>query len=170
MLRKIEFLGYDGEANHELEPTDEPQLLARAVAFIVEEEFFVHSLLVVRNGYVVADAYFCRFTPDTQHDLASCTKSFSSSLIGIAIDKGYIGVELPLGLDGTYRIGPGRFGIPAALEGSWQKDDLFVVNLNEIGNINSWIIEMRFEGNEVTLSIKDATGLGSADFGGRLQD
>ena len=53
---------------------------------------------------------------------------------------------------------------------SRQKDGLFVVNLNEIGNINSWIIEMRFEGDEVTLSMKDATGLGSAEFGGRLKD
>ena len=30
------------------------ELLARAVEFIEEEEFFVHSLLVVRNGYVVS--------------------------------------------------------------------------------------------------------------------
>ena len=41
---------------------------------------------------------------------------------------------------------------------------------NEIGNINSWIIEMTFEGDEVRLSMKDATGLGGATFGGRSKE
>jgi hypothetical protein len=72
------------------------------------------------------------------------------------------GVELPIGLDDTYRIAPGRFGLPAALKGSWENDNLFVLNMNEIGNINNWIIEMTFEGDEVNLLMKDATGLGGA--------
>jgi CubicO group peptidase (beta-lactamase class C family) len=78
------------------------------------------------------------------------------------------GVELPIGLDGAYRIAPGRFGIPAALKGWWERDDLFVVNMNEIGNINHWRIEVAFQGDEVEVSMQDATGLGGAEFGGRL--
>jgi CubicO group peptidase (beta-lactamase class C family) len=50
----------------------------------------IHSLLIIRNGYIVTDAYFYPFAHDSLHDLASATKSFTSSLIGIAIDKGYI--------------------------------------------------------------------------------
>jgi CubicO group peptidase (beta-lactamase class C family) len=57
----------------------------------------IHSLLIIRNGYVVTDAYFYPFAPGYLHDLASATKSFTSSLIGIAIDKGAIeSVEQPV--------------------------------------------------------------------------
>jgi hypothetical protein len=39
--------------------------------------------------------------------------------------------------------------------------------MNEIGNINSWVIEMTFEGDDVSLSMRDATGLCGAKFRGR---
>jgi CubicO group peptidase (beta-lactamase class C family) len=62
-----------------------------------QNSFTIHSLLIIRNGYVVTDAYFYPFAPNSLHDLASATKSFTSSLIGIAIDKGYIeSVEQPV--------------------------------------------------------------------------
>ena len=57
----------------------------------------IHSLLIIRHGYVVLDAYFYPFVSQTKHDLASVTKSFTATLIGIAIDKGYVkGVEQPV--------------------------------------------------------------------------
>jgi len=34
----------------------------------------MHSLLIVRNGYLVAEAYFHPFGPDWRHGVASCTK------------------------------------------------------------------------------------------------
>ena len=59
--------------------------------------FTIHSLLIIRNGYIVTDATFYPFAQDSLHDLASATKSFMSTLIGIAIDKGYIeSVEWPV--------------------------------------------------------------------------
>jgi CubicO group peptidase (beta-lactamase class C family) len=59
--------------------------------------FTIHSLLIIRNGYILTDAYFYPFAEDSLHDLASATKSFTSTLIGIAIDKGYIeSVEQPV--------------------------------------------------------------------------
>ncbi len=66
------------------------ELLARACDFVMENGLHIHSMLIIRYGYVVADVYFYPFTPNTLHDLASCTKSFTSTLVGIAIDKGYI--------------------------------------------------------------------------------
>lgn len=66
------------------------ELLVKAYDFIKEHELNIHSMLVIRHGYIVADAYFYPFTPNTLHDLASCTKSFTSTLVGIAIDRGYI--------------------------------------------------------------------------------
>jgi CubicO group peptidase (beta-lactamase class C family) len=47
-------------------------------------------LLVVRNGYLVLEAYSYPFKGESRHWIASATKSFTSALIGIAIDKGSI--------------------------------------------------------------------------------
>ena len=51
---------------------------------------FIHSVLVVRNGYVVLDAYFYPHTKDVRHDVADVTKTITSALVGIAIDQGAI--------------------------------------------------------------------------------
>lgn len=64
--------------------------LAKIINEIIDKDMGVHSLLIIRNGYMLLDAYFYPFTPNTKHDLASATKSITSALIGIAIDKGYI--------------------------------------------------------------------------------
>jgi CubicO group peptidase (beta-lactamase class C family) len=50
----------------------------------------LHSLLVIRNGYIVNESYFGSYGQETKHELYSCTKSFVSTLLGIAIDKGYV--------------------------------------------------------------------------------
>ena len=53
-----------------------------------------HSLLIVKNGYLVTEEYFDGYSANKLHMLQSVTKSFTSAAIGIAIDKGYIeGVE-----------------------------------------------------------------------------
>lgn len=71
--------------------------LAKAFDFIQENEINIHSLLVVRNGYLILEAYFYPNRRGIMHDLASVTKSITSAIIGIAIDKGYIeNVKLPM--------------------------------------------------------------------------
>ncbi len=64
--------------------------LAEAVEFILNNNLRAHSMLVIRNGYIVADVYFYPYKPNTRHDVASVTKSITSTLTGIAIDKGFI--------------------------------------------------------------------------------
>lgn len=64
--------------------------LVKAFDFIRENKINIHSMLIIRNGYVVLDAIFYPYTRGTVHDLASVTKSVTSALIGIAIDKGVI--------------------------------------------------------------------------------
>ncbi|MFQ5931808.1 MAG: serine hydrolase domain-containing protein [Nitrospiraceae bacterium] len=48
------------------------------------------SVLIIRNGYMVVEAYFgnCRKTKLIR--ISSVTKSITSALVGIALDKGYI--------------------------------------------------------------------------------
>lgn len=66
--------------------------MAEALDFLQEhrEEYHIESMLIIRHGYVVADVYFCPYAPDALHDLTSATKSFTSTLIGMAIDGGHI--------------------------------------------------------------------------------
>ena len=64
--------------------------LLKAIDFVEERELNIHSLLVIRNGYIVADATFYPFTSNSKHDVASVTKSFTSTLIGVALRQGYI--------------------------------------------------------------------------------
>ena len=66
------------------------QMLSEMMAHIMENRLNIDSVLIVRNGYLVLDAYFFPYAKGHKHDIYSCTKSFISALIGIAIDKGFI--------------------------------------------------------------------------------
>ncbi|KAF0216942.1 MAG: 6-aminohexanoate-dimer [Geobacteraceae bacterium] len=71
--------------------------LARALDSIQEQRLAVHSLSIIRHGRLILDAYFYPFSNNTRHDVASVTKSITSSLVGIAIDQGQIGgVDRPV--------------------------------------------------------------------------
>ncbi|MBE0688689.1 MAG: serine hydrolase, partial [Anaerolineae bacterium] len=50
----------------------------------------IHSILVVRDGYVVLDASPYPFRADQPHWLFSSTKSVISTLVGVAIEQGLI--------------------------------------------------------------------------------
>jgi len=64
--------------------------LADAITYIRVKHLPIHSLLVVRHGVVVLDAYFYPYDQHSLHDIASVTKSVTSILTGIAIDGGYL--------------------------------------------------------------------------------
>jgi CubicO group peptidase (beta-lactamase class C family) len=66
-------------------------LLADGLEYLIEQDGFdIHSLTVIRNGHLVADAYFYPFIEGSQHNLASVTKSFTSTLVGMAHEAGLI--------------------------------------------------------------------------------
>ena len=66
-------------------------LLNQMIDYINYKEFNLDSIIVVRNGYIVLEEYpDPGFTEKSPHNLYSVTKSITSALIGIAIDKGYI--------------------------------------------------------------------------------
>ena len=64
------------------------QRLVEMMEHIKKNNFSIDSILIVRNGYVVLDAYFYPFLKGQKHIIHSCTKSIMSALIGIAIDNG----------------------------------------------------------------------------------
>jgi CubicO group peptidase (beta-lactamase class C family) len=64
--------------------------LNRIDEIIAENEIRVDSVIVVKNGYIVYEKYYNYWSQYMLHTIQSCTKSFMSALIGIAIDMGYI--------------------------------------------------------------------------------
>jgi len=81
--------------NNWLESTPEeqgldPDLLQDLRTAVEDQDLPVHSLLVIRHGAIVLEHYYSPYEQKTTHVLYSVTKSFISTLIGIAVDKGYI--------------------------------------------------------------------------------
>jgi CubicO group peptidase (beta-lactamase class C family) len=73
--------------------------LGELVGLIEQGERFpdLHSLLVVRHGYLVLEEYFAGHDANELHTLQSVSKSFTSAVIGIAIEQGLIaGVHEPV--------------------------------------------------------------------------
>ncbi|MDH3201302.1 MAG: beta-lactamase family protein [Myxococcales bacterium] len=81
-------------------PTSTPEeqgIDSEALADLVEridlENLPVDSLLMARNGSLVLDAYFYPYLGDRSHDVASVTKSITSTLVGIAVDEGLLEID-----------------------------------------------------------------------------
>ncbi len=59
--------------------------------YIQTQNYLIHSMIIVRNGYIVHEYYDAPlYNENISKNIYSVTKSFTSALIGIAIDKGYI--------------------------------------------------------------------------------
>jgi hypothetical protein len=159
--------------------------LAKAFDFVKKNDIPIHSLLLIRNGYLVLEAYFYPNAKGIVHDGASVTKSMTSILIGIAVDKGFIkSVNQPvlistgqdryeeklIGLDGVYRFSQNsRFGIPEALKGSWTSDNEFFLTYDAFANNHLWHISFRFEEGHALVRFIENTGLLDATFSATLQ-
>ena len=70
--------------------------LANALLTIREKNIRVHSLLLIRNGYAFVDATFYPYDGIAAHDVASVTKSVTTTLIGIAADQGKLQLDQPM--------------------------------------------------------------------------
>jgi CubicO group peptidase (beta-lactamase class C family) len=64
--------------------------LAQMVEHIAQEKLDLHSLLIVRHGYLVSELYVYPYSEEQVHSTMSVTKSVIGTLVGIAIQKGYI--------------------------------------------------------------------------------
>ncbi len=58
--------------------------------FVREHEVPAHSVQIVRHNRLVLDAYFHPYDVGMRHDVASVTKSITSTLVGMAIDGGFL--------------------------------------------------------------------------------
>ena len=64
--------------------------LRQAIEYAATPAFNTDGLVIIRKGHIVGEAYFGKFKIDSRHQSFSMAKSFTSTLVGIAIDKGLI--------------------------------------------------------------------------------
>jgi CubicO group peptidase (beta-lactamase class C family) len=55
-----------------------------------ENSGFIDGLLVIPNGFIVAERYYNEYEKNRPHNIKSDSKSFLSALSGIALQKGYL--------------------------------------------------------------------------------
>jgi len=65
-------------------------ILDSMMLFIKNTNQNIHHLTIIRNDHTVLDADIYPYSSNYLHDIASVTKSITSLLTGIAIDKGFI--------------------------------------------------------------------------------
>jgi len=81
--------GDDWEISTPSEQGLDPMLVAEVYYNAAELET-LYSLLVVKNGYLIAEDYFNEGSVEQKDRLQSATKSYTSALVGIALKQGYL--------------------------------------------------------------------------------
>lgn len=75
----------------------DPIMLSHMQKYIEQELPGLHSLLIVRHGYLAFEAYYQGFHQNSYNNVASVTKSLISLLIGIALGEGKLtSVDQPM--------------------------------------------------------------------------
>jgi CubicO group peptidase (beta-lactamase class C family) len=69
------------------------EALAEMLLFAKNEGIRVNSIVIARQGKTVLDAHFYPNKKGYHHDVASVTKSITSIIVGLTIDKGFIKSE-----------------------------------------------------------------------------
>ncbi len=67
----------------------DPMLVAE-LYYNADELETLYSLLVIKDGYLIAEDYFNEGSVEQKDRLQSVTKSYTSALVGIALDQGYL--------------------------------------------------------------------------------
>ena len=71
----------------------DPRSISEMFEFIRKKQFPIDSVVIVKNGYLIGEFYSNNTNERTLSNIYSVTKSFTSALVGIAIDKGHIRSE-----------------------------------------------------------------------------
>ncbi|MBI5952274.1 MAG: serine hydrolase [Chloroflexi bacterium] len=61
--------------------------LVRMFEYVEDNNIDLHSLLIVRNGFLVMEAYWHPYGPNDRHSIESIVKTVTGTLLGIAIDR-----------------------------------------------------------------------------------
>ena len=61
-----------------------------------EEVDDIHSFILVRNGYKLAETWWAPYQRESRHMLFSLSKSFTSTAVGLAIEEGKLSLDAPI--------------------------------------------------------------------------
>ena len=65
--------------------------LNEEIILLLEMHVNIHSVLIIKDGYIVAEQYYSEdYSVNSLHHIASCTKSITSALYGIALENEYL--------------------------------------------------------------------------------
>jgi len=64
--------------------------LMLAYDYAADPELYTLALVIIKDGYIVGEAYFNGMNENSLLDAYSITKNFTSAVVGIALDKGVI--------------------------------------------------------------------------------
>jgi len=78
---------YGWKSCHPEEVGMDSDLLLRAYDYAANPDVYTRGLVIIREGYIVGEAYFGNFDLYSRHPSYSVAKSFISALIGIGIDQ-----------------------------------------------------------------------------------
>lgn len=70
--------------------------ITEMLSAIRRENKDIHSMLLWRHGKLIFEQYFAPYTASTPHSMFSCSKTFTSMLIGIAQEKGLLSIHDPV--------------------------------------------------------------------------
>ena len=77
--------------------------------------------------------------------------------------------QIPVGLDGVYRMSIGNYGLLQGARGAWTDDDTFVVDYNEIASIDNWRMTLDFREKDLQLQMYSPSSPGLFSIRGTAQ-
>ncbi len=83
-------LGDGWKTNNLKSQSVDTTLIYKLFSQLKDRENKIHSVLLVKGNQIIIEEYLNGQIVDQKHDLRSATKSITSILMGIAIDKGFI--------------------------------------------------------------------------------
>lgn len=69
------------------------EAIAEAFQKIKDKGYDVHGLMIMRNGYVIAEHWWAPYAPEYQHAMYSATKTFTALAVGFAVQEGLLNVS-----------------------------------------------------------------------------
>ena len=70
--------------------------ISRFIADVNASGLAMHSFMLVRHGYVIAEGWWKPFEPAFKHTLFSLSKSFTSTAIGLLVKEGKLDIDTPV--------------------------------------------------------------------------
>ena len=71
----------------------DPQVITKFFSDLDKSGLEVHSIMIIRHGKVIAEHWWAPYAPEYTHAMYSCTKTFTATAIGFAVQEGLLKVS-----------------------------------------------------------------------------